>query len=146
LIGFWLPSDFDSTSWMPAELEHRAHAAAGDHAGTGRRRLQQHARGRVHADVLVRDRRPVHRHLEEVLAGALDALLDGDRDLVRLAVADADLRLLVAHHHEGGEREPPAALDHLGDAVDLDHALLEVRALPARSACSVPTGHENQSR
>ena len=58
----------------------------------------------------------------------LDALLDGQRDLVGLAVADADLRLLVAHDDERGEREAPAALDDLGDAVDLDDPLLEVGA------------------
>ena len=36
---------------------------------------------------------------------------------------------LVADHDERGEREPPAALDHLGDAVDLDDALLELTCL-----------------
>src|SRR5437764_1049552 len=36
---------------------------------------------------------------------------------------------LVTDHDERGERETPAALDHLGDAVDLDHALLELSAL-----------------
>ena len=86
---------------------------------------------------LVGDRGAVHRHLEEVLAGALDALLDRDRDLVRLAVADADLRLLVAHHHERGEREAAAALDDLGDAVDLDDPLLQVGA-PGRGRVSCP--------
>jgi hypothetical protein len=72
------------------------------------------------------DRGAVHRHLEEVLAGALDALLDRDRHLVGLAVADAHLRLLVADHDQRGEREAAAALDDLGDPVDLDDPLLQV--------------------
>src|SRR5206468_2913416 len=77
---------------------------------------------------LVGDRRAVLGHAEEVLLGLLDALLDRDRDLVGLAVADADDLALVADHDQRGEREAPAALDDLGDAVDLDDALLEVQA------------------
>ena len=68
------------------------------------------------------------RHAEEVLLGLLDALLDRERDLVGLAVADADDVLLVADDDERREREAAAALDDLGDAVDLDDALLEVQA------------------
>jgi hypothetical protein len=44
------------------------------------------------------------------------------------SVADADDVLLVADDDEGGEREPPAALDHLGDAVDLHDPLLQVES------------------
>ena len=65
--------------------------------------------------------------------------------LVGLAVAHADLRLLVADHHERGEGEAPAALDDLGDAVDLHHALLHVLpgAVPwaAASSCPVSRSH-----
>ena len=71
---------------------------------------------------------PWRGHAEEVLLRALDALLDRERDLVGLAVADADDAVLVADDDERGEREAPAALDDLGDAVDLDDALLEVEA------------------
>src|SRR5919198_1656054 len=46
--------------------------------------------------------------------------------LAGLAVADADAVDLVADHDERREREPPAALDDLGDPVDLDYALLEL--------------------
>ena len=35
---------------MPGELEHRAHAAAGDDAGTGRGRLEQDAAGAEDAE------------------------------------------------------------------------------------------------
>ena len=112
----------------PGQLEHRAHAAAGDHAGTGRGRLEEHAPGAEDAGRLVGDRRAVAGHAEEVLLRALDALLDRQRDLVGLAVAVADDAVLVTHDDERGEREAPAALDHLGDAVDLDDALLQVEA------------------
>ena len=47
----------------------------------------------------------------------------------RLPVADADAVDLVADDDERGEREPPAALDDLGDAVDLDDPLLELPRL-----------------
>ncbi len=65
-------------------------------------------------------------HAVQVLLGSLDALLDRDRDLVGLAVADAHDLALVADDDQRREREAPAALDDLGDAVDLDDALLQV--------------------
>jgi len=71
----------------------------------------------------------VLRHGEEVLLRVVDRLRDRERHLACLAVADADAIDLVADHDQGREREPPAALDHLGDAVDLDHALLELSRL-----------------
>src|SRR5215218_5599993 len=125
------------------ELEDRTHASTCDDAGTGRGRLEQHARGGVDAERLVSDRRAVHRHLDHRAACALYALLDRDRNLVRLAVADADLRLLVAHDDERREREATAALDDLGDAVDLDHALLQIAVAPSAPVISVVvTCHE----
>ena len=66
--------------------------------------------------------------LNRILLGALDALLDRQRNLVGLSVADADDVAFVADDHQRGEREAPTALDDLGDAVDLDHALLEIQA------------------
>jgi hypothetical protein len=70
----------------------------------------------------------VPRNAEEVLLGALDPLLDRERHLVGLAVAHAHHVAFVADDHERGEREAPTALHDLGDAVDLDDALLEVQA------------------
>ena len=111
-----------------AELEHGADAAAGDHAGTGAGRAQDDVPGAVAADDLVGHRLPVFGHPDQVLAGVLDALLDRQRDLAGLAVADPDHALLVADGDQRREREATAALDHLGDAVDLDHPLLEIEA------------------
>ena len=81
----------------------------------------------------MRDRLAVLRHREQVLLRVVDGLRDRERNLARLAVAEADAVDLVADHDERGEREPPAALDHLGDAVDLDHALLELSRFAATS-------------
>jgi hypothetical protein len=129
----------------PGQLEHRAHAAAGDDAGTGRGRLDQHAAGAEHAGGVVRDRRVVLGDAEQVLLGLLDALLDGQRDLARLAVADADDVLLVTHHDERGEGEATAALDDLRDAVDLDDALLQVGvAAIAVAALSTWFSHKSE--
>src|SRR3954454_6272638 len=113
------------------QLEHGAHAAARDHARPLARRPQQHARRVGAPENLVRDRRTVLRHREEVLLRVLDGLRDRKRHLAGLAVADADAIDFVADHDEGREREAPAALDDLRNAVDLDHALLELAAFLA---------------
>src|SRR5204862_3131287 len=110
----------------PAKLEHRTHAAAGDDARPLARRPQQHARRAELAEDLVRDRRALLRDGEQVLLRVVDRLRDRQRDLARLAVADADAIDLVADHDQRREREPAAALDDLGDTVDLDDALLEL--------------------
>src|SRR5581483_503421 len=109
--------------------EHRADAAAGDDAGSLRGRAQQDARRVEAAEHLVRDRRAVLRDREEVLLRVLDGLRNRERHLARLAVADADAVDLVPHDDERREGEAPAALDDLGDAVDLDDALLELARL-----------------
>ena len=85
------------------------------------------------------DRRAVLRHGEEVLLRVVDGLRDRERNLAGLPVADADTVDLVADHDQRGEREPPAALDHLGDAVDLDHTLLELARLLAREHLTLDT-------
>src|SRR5439155_6197133 len=112
-----------------AELEHGTDAAAGDHAGSLAGRAEHDARSAEPAHDLVGDGRPVLRDREEVLLRIVDGLRDRERDLARLPVAEADAVDLVADHDERGEREPPAALDHLRDAVDLDDALLELAGL-----------------
>jgi hypothetical protein len=65
-------------------------------------------------------------HLEHVLLGILDRLGDRGGNLVRLAVADADAVDLVPDDDQRGEREAPSALYNLGNAVDLDDALLKL--------------------
>src|SRR5690606_11409374 len=56
------------------------------------------------------------------------------RHLVRLTRREAHAALPVAHRHEGVEREAPAALHHLGHAIDRDHVLDEIAPLAAAIA------------
>jgi hypothetical protein len=83
------------------------------------------------------------RDREEILLRVVDGLRDRQRHLARLAVADADAVDLVADHDERSEREPPAALDDLGDTVDLDHALLELANLLAGDHFTLDGAHSS---
>ena len=108
------------------QLEHRAHAAAGDDAGTFAGGPEHHARRIEPSDRPVRDRGVVLGHGEDVLLGVLDRFGDRQRNLARLSVADSDAVDLVTDRNQRGEGETPTALDYLGDAVDLDHALFQL--------------------
>src|SRR5919112_2606164 len=119
-------------------LEDGAHRTTGDDAGTRAGRLQQHDAGRRLTLHRVRDGAGDPRHAVEVVLGLLDTLGDRRGHLLGLAIAHADLAVAVAHDHQGGEAEPPATLDDLGDAVDGDHAL-DVVALLGGSASGAPT-------
>src|SRR5207237_9120880 len=89
---------------------------------------------------LVRDRRPMLGDGEEVLLRVLDGLGDREWHLARLPVADADAVDLVTDHDQCREREPPAALDDLGDSVDLDDALLQLARLLALDHLALDRG------
>ena len=78
----------------------------------------------------VGDRVPCLGTVKRFFFASSTALEIARRNLARLAVTNADAVDLVADHDERGEREPAAALDDLGDAVDLDHALLELFRCP----------------
>ena len=74
------------------------------------------------------------RNLEHVLLGVLDALADGDGHLGGLAHADTDVAVAIADDDERGQAEATAALDDLGNAVDVNNALFEFGSL----LCSLP--------
>jgi hypothetical protein len=61
--------------------------------------------------------------------------------LARLAVAEADPALLVADHDQRREPEAPAALHHLGDAVDVDELVGEL-AVPLFPLAMMFTCHD----
>jgi hypothetical protein len=71
----------------------------------------------------------------KVLLGLLNTLLDGDRNFVGLAVTDANNFALITNYYECGEAEPTAALNYLGDAVNLDHALCEIKTCWGNCSC-----------
>ena len=140
LIGFVVPRLFARMSWIPpssstARTPPPAMTPVPSLAGRSSTRAAPNS-PRISCVIVC----AVLRHREEVLLRVVDGLRDRERNLARLPVADADAVDLVADHDERGEREPPAALDHLGDAVDLDHALLELSAL-----CDVDSHLELQS-
>ena len=110
-------------------LEHRAHRAAGDDARSFGGGLEEHPAGAEVTEHLVGDGVALQRDAEEVLLGVLAALADRLGDLVGLAQADADVTGAIADHHQRREAEPPAALHHLGHAVDVDHAIAEIEVV-----------------
>src|SRR3989442_577754 len=119
-------------------LEHGAHGAARDHAGSRGRRLQQHAARAVIPHDLMRDRAAGERHLHHAASRRLHRLAHCFAHLVRLARRDADLALPVAHGDERVEPEPPAALHDLRDTVDRDDVLDETVALALPRARVTP--------
>src|SRR4029453_17344333 len=100
-----------------------------DDPGSFRRGLEEHpARAEV-TEHLVGDGVALQRDTEEVLLRVLAALPDGLGPLVGLAQAHADVAVAVADDHQRREAEPPAALHHLGHAVDVDHAIAEIEVV-----------------
>ena len=66
--------------------------------------------------------------LDHVLAGTLHRLLDRDRHLARLAVAETDLALPVTDDGQRGKAELTATLDDFRDTIDRDEFLDQVVA------------------
>src|SRR5690606_31341057 len=107
--------------------------AAGDHAGTFRGRLHVDLGGAVVRLDHVPQGAVVEFDAGHAAAGLLHRLLDRDRHLAGLAVAEADAAVAVADHGQRGEGELAAALDRLADAADrdqlLDHAVVDLLAV-----------------
>ena len=137
----WLaePSDLQSTSRMPASSRMARAAPPAMTPVPGAAGFSMTWPAPMLPDDRVGDGAAGQRHGEEVLAGLLGALLDGEGHLLGLAVAEADPAGAVADHHERGEREPAAALDDLGDAVDVDDPRV------AELGVVVVRGHQNSS-
>ena len=66
------------------------------------------------------------RHTHEIAFRRIGRLADRFRNLARLAVTEPDAALLIADDDERSEAEAPAALHHLGDAVDVDELVGEL--------------------
>src|SRR5690606_14210132 len=122
-------------------LEHGAHGATGDHAGTFRGRLHVDPGGTVVGLHRVEQGAVVQVDRHHGPARVLHRLLDGDRDLAGLAVTEADLAGAVADHGQRGEGELTTALDGLGHAVDRDQLLDEAVVAVAAVAIALVAAH-----
>ena len=71
----------------------------------------------------------VHRHLDKILLGCLNALGDGCRNFVGLAQSPADDAVAVADHDNSRETERPSTLGYLGNAVDGHQAILQFQII-----------------
>src|SRR5207302_7673698 len=87
----------------------------------------------------VRDRRPDHRDRDHVPLRDVHPLADRLRHLAGLADACSDAPVQVADDDQRAERELPATLDDLGDAVDADDSVGELGTLTARMRISTST-------
>src|SRR5262249_61762385 len=106
-------------------LEHGAHRTAGDDAGAGRRCAQEHlARAMTAEHVMMQRAAFAHRNADKAALGGIGCLADRFGNLARLAVAETGAALLVADNDERSKRKAPAALHHLGNAVDV-HELVD---------------------
>src|SRR3990172_965929 len=80
----------------PSSLEHRSLATPVNGPGAGRGRAKHHDRGRVPRVDFVGDRLTDHRYPDHVSLGALQALADGFRNLVRFTDRTAYATAVVA--------------------------------------------------
>ena len=92
----------------------------------------------------IRDRNGVvagQRHFDEVLLAIGNTLADGTDHITGFADTNADLTFLVADDNDGPEAHLLTAFDGLGDAADLNHALLPfgVALLAATATTPVAT-------
>src|SRR5690606_39795686 len=98
-------------------------------------RLHEHLRGAVVGLDRVPQGAAAELDAAHALARGLHRLLNRNRHLAGLAVAEADPALAVAHHRQRGEGELAAALHGLRNAIDrdqlLDHAVVDFLAVAA---------------
>ncbi len=107
------------------QLEHRAHRSAGDHAGAGRRRLDEDAAcADLHRD-FVRNRPLDHRHGDQRFACLFDALADRFGNFAGFTDGETDAPFAIADDDERAEAEALPALDDLRDAIDAHDGLFE---------------------
>ena len=126
-IGFPLPRDLVSTSLTPAASSTALTPPTGYNARAWARGPEHNLGAPVLGDDFMGNGCVLEQHLYHVLLGNGVALAYGVRDASGLTKADTCVAVAIADHYHGCEPEPTAALDHLGDAVDMDNALGEVQ-------------------
>ena len=139
LCGFGLPTDFATTSWTPSASKIARIGPPAMIPVPGFGGAHDHLAGAVAADdVVVQGAAFAQRHADHAAPRLLGRLADRLGHLARLAGAIADPALAVADDDERGKAEAPAALHHLGDAVDVDELFGELALLAvARLAVAV---------
>src|SRR5262249_20005604 len=106
-------------------FEHGAHRAAGDDAGTRRRRTHDDlARAMMAAGFMMEPTSVLQRHTNHGALGGIGSLADRFGHFAGLAVAKTHAAALIAHDNERGEAEPTPALHHFRHAVDV-HQLVD---------------------
>jgi len=108
-------------------LKDGTHSTTGLDTGTGRCGLHKHAGTAELRLLLVRDGGVDDRNLHEILLRILHTLRNRGGDFVRLAKTIAYDTVLVTDDDDGSETEVTAALGHLGDALDRDQSVLELK-------------------
>jgi hypothetical protein len=84
------------------------------------------------------------RHEDQIALGRFSRLADRFRHFARLAVTEANAALLVTNNHQGCETEAAAALDDLGNAVDVYELVNEFAValfFPAAIVAATFLGH-----
>ena len=122
----WLPDAerFGQHVLDARRFDDRTHAAAGDDAGAGRRRTQQHATTAVFADHLVRNRVLVDGHtLTIALRADSEALRIASATSLALPKPQPTLPSWSPATIKRAEGKPAATFDDLGASVD-EHDLL----------------------
>ena len=87
-------------------------------------------------DVMMERAAFTERHADERALGSFRRLANSFRNFARLAVTETDAALLVADNDQRGETKAPAALHHLGDAIDVDELVDEL----AVAVVAIPGG------
>src|SRR5271163_4337388 len=102
------------------QLDDRAHSTRRDNSGPFRRRLKDHLAGAEMSQHFMRDGAFAQRYLNQAFLGAFDALTNRLGHFVGLAEPESDHPVMFARHHQRRKAETASALNHLGNAVDVD--------------------------
>ena len=109
---------------------HSAHCAAGDHASAFGGGLQQNFARAIAAEDKVRNAGLGQVDLDQIFLRRLNPFANGLRNFLGFSRSVTDNRGgRVAHNHQRGEGKVLAALDDLGDAVDGDDLIFQLKRI-----------------
>jgi hypothetical protein len=121
-------------------FQYRTHRSTRDNTGTWCSRTQHHNASCGFARHWVRDRSLDPWNLEKASLGFFNALSNRGGDFLGLAVTNTHVAIAVSDYDKCGEAKATTTLDHLGNPVDRDYALKELRLLLAwATILAIPT-------